>query len=100
MPEEGVPLTPSEGILTDEEVVRLCKLFANHGVNKVRFTGGEPTLRKNLPELIHQIHTTSPTIKTIAMTSNGIVLGRQLVRLKEAGLTALNISLDTLDPNL
>lgn len=52
MPEEGVPLGPPEHLLSNDEIVRIARLFSHHGVNKVRLTGGEPTLRKDLVELI------------------------------------------------
>lgn len=54
MPAEGVPLQPKEHILTNEEVIRLSTLFAKHGINKVRLTGGEPTLRHGLTELVRK----------------------------------------------
>lgn len=52
MPSDGVELSPKEHILTDDEVVRLARIFVQHGVNKIRLTGGEPTVRKNISELI------------------------------------------------
>ncbi|CAE6434621.1 Molybdenum cofactor biosynthesis protein 1 Includes: RecName: Full=Molybdenum cofactor biosynthesis protein A [Rhizoctonia solani AG-1 IB] len=55
MPEEGAPLSPSGDILTNEEVVRLARVFVQNGVNKIRLTGGEPTLRRGLPELIQEL---------------------------------------------
>lgn len=54
MPEEGVQLSPKGNLLTTEEVIRLTRLFASHGVNKVRLTGGEPTLRKDLVDIVRE----------------------------------------------
>lgn len=95
MPEEGVPLSPSSNILTNAEVVRLARIFVQHGVNKIRLTGGEPTLRHGLAELITELRGLG--VKHIGMTSNGIALWRKLPELVRSGLTHLNLSLDTLD---
>ena len=108
MPKDGVNLTDMEKLLTVEEQKRIITIFTRLGVTKIRFTGGEPTLNKQLPELIrHASHalkattTTDPTQppSTIGMTTNGLVLQNQLERLAEAGLTSVNISLDTLQPD-
>ncbi|CAE6360286.1 unnamed protein product [Rhizoctonia solani] len=97
MPEEGAPLSPSGNILTNEEVVRLARIFVQNGVNKIRLTGGEPTLRRGLPELIQELRGLG--VKQIGMTSNGIALWKKLPELVQSGLTHLNLSLDTLDPH-
>ncbi|MEW5317989.1 MAG: hypothetical protein WDW38_009243 [Sanguina aurantia] len=99
MPAEGVELTPQEQLLTSAELTHLVSLFAASGVTKVRLTGGEPSLRKDVVELTRGF-AALPGIQTVAMTSNGIALGRQLEALKGAGLSALNLSLDTLRPEL
>ncbi|MFH4978854.1 hypothetical protein AB6A40_005563 [Gnathostoma spinigerum] len=96
MPEEGISLTPSSKILTCDEIVRLTKIFAVHGVNKVRLTGGEPTLRKDIIEIIGRIAKIDG-IQSIGITTNGITLRRKLTALVAAGLTRVNISLDTLN---
>ncbi|ODM89772.1 Molybdenum cofactor biosynthesis protein 1 [Orchesella cincta] len=96
MPEEGVPLTPSSKLLSATEVVRVAKLFASQGVDKVRITGGEPLLRKDLPRIIEQLH--EMNLKSIGITTNGILLPRLLPELISSGVTAINISLDTLIP--
>eukprot|EP00005_Dracoamoeba_jomungandri_P003782 CAMPEP_0174256940 /NCGR_PEP_ID=MMETSP0439-20130205/6141_1 /TAXON_ID=0 /ORGANISM="Stereomyxa ramosa, Strain Chinc5" /LENGTH=627 /DNA_ID=CAMNT_0015339805 /DNA_START=209 /DNA_END=2092 /DNA_ORIENTATION=- len=96
MPEEGVDLTPSEDILTKDEIVRIVKLFVGSGVDKIRFTGGEPLVRKDLLEIMEEIGGL-PGLKKIGMTTNGITLHRKLPELQKAGLNLLNISLDTLD---
>jgi cyclic pyranopterin phosphate synthase len=97
MPEEGVMLQQADKLLTTEEIIRIVSLFAEAGVNKVRLTGGEPTVRKDIVELTEALGKI-PQIKTIAMTTNGLVLERKLPRLVAAGLNVLNISLDTMDP--
>ncbi|KHJ93676.1 putative molybdenum cofactor biosynthesis protein A [Oesophagostomum dentatum] len=98
MPEEGVTLSPAANLLTSDEIVRLVEIFANHGIDKIRLTGGEPTVRADIVELVGRIRNV-PGIKDIGLTSNGIVLAKKLRLLKEAGLTKVNISLDTLDPH-
>ncbi|KAJ1356058.1 Molybdenum cofactor biosynthesis protein moc-5 [Parelaphostrongylus tenuis] len=96
MPEEGVTLSPASHLLTSDEIVRLVELFASHGVNKIRLTGGEPTIRKDLVEIVERIRNV-PGIKEIGITSNGIILAKKLRQLQDAGLTKINISLDTLN---
>lgn len=95
MPEEGVPLSPNERLLTTPEILRLARLFAAHGVTKIRLTGGEPTVRLDLLDLVRGLSAIRG-ISSVCLTSNGIALPRKLDALKEAGLTAVNISLDTL----
>ncbi|XP_071722112.1 GTP 3',8-cyclase, mitochondrial-like isoform X2 [Rutidosis leptorrhynchoides] len=97
MPAEGVELTPAPKILTINEVVRLASLFVTSGVNKIRLTGGEPMIRKDIEDICLELSNLKG-LKTLAMTTNGITLARKLPKLKECGLTALNISLDTLVP--
>ncbi|NOX27883.1 MAG: GTP 3',8-cyclase MoaA [Gammaproteobacteria bacterium] len=95
MPEEGVDFQPPEKLLSKNEVSRLVRVLAAAGVNKIRFTGGEPTLRKDLPELIAtSLHT--PGVDQVFLTTNGLLLHRVADQLKRAGLTGLNISLDSL----
>lgn len=97
MPEEGVELTPNSNLLTTSEILRLTRLFVGAGVDKIRLTGGEPTIREDLTDLVRQLSLLkNEGLKTIAMTTNGIKLHRSLPQLKAAGLNALNISLDTL----
>ncbi|KDQ63119.1 hypothetical protein JAAARDRAFT_367485 [Jaapia argillacea MUCL 33604] len=99
MPSEGVDLSPKEHILTDDEVVRLATLFVKCGVTKIRLTGGEPTVRKGIVELVGRLHDLNTYgLKSIGMTSNGIALHRRLPQFIQNGLTHLNLSLDTLDP--
>lgn len=99
MPEEGIELSPEGKILTNEEVVRLARLFVKNGVNKIRLTGGEPTVRKGIIDLLKELNgLKSIGLKSIAMTSNGLALHRRLPQMIENGLSHLNLSLDTLDP--
>nr|XP_050856026.1 molybdenum cofactor biosynthesis protein 1 isoform X2 [Vespula vulgaris] len=86
MPAEGVKLTARDGILKTEEIIRLADLFTKEGICKIRLTGGEPTVRKDVVDIVEQV----------AITTNGLTLTRQLPALQRAGLDALNISLDTL----
>lgn len=97
MPAEGVELTPSSQMLSQNEIVRLANLFVSSGVDKIRLTGGEPTIRKDIEEICFQLSNLKG-LKTLAMTTNGITLARKLPKLKECGLTSVNISLDTLVP--
>ncbi|XP_034253806.1 molybdenum cofactor biosynthesis protein 1-like isoform X1 [Thrips palmi] len=95
MPSDGVPLTPKDKLLTSDEILYLAKLFVRQGVTKIRLTGGEPTVRKDIINIIARLKELDG-LKTIAMTTNGLTLTRQLVGLQKAGLNLLNISLDTL----
>ncbi|XP_061221983.1 molybdenum cofactor biosynthesis protein 1 isoform X1 [Neopsephotus bourkii] len=97
MPEEGVQLTPKSDLLTTQEIITLAKLFVKEGVEKIRLTGGEPLIRPDVVDIVGQLHKLEG-LKTIAVTTNGMNLTRLLPRLKEAGLNAINISLDTLVP--
>ncbi|XP_057990140.1 GTP 3',8-cyclase, mitochondrial isoform X1 [Hevea brasiliensis] len=97
MPAEGVELTPNPKLLSQNEIVHLANLFVSSGVDKIRLTGGEPTVRKDIEEICLRLSKLKG-LKTLAMTTNGIALARKLPRLKECGLTSINISLDTLVP--
>jgi cyclic pyranopterin phosphate synthase len=97
MPLEGVTLSPQGQLMTTEERKRAISLFTQLGVTKIRFTGGEPTINRDLPELVS--FAASCGIKSIGMTTNGLLLSSQLDKLCQAGLTHVNISLDTLVPS-
>lgn len=98
---EGVTLSPPESILTTPEIVHLASLFVQEGVSKIRLTGGEPTVRRDIIPLMQQLNSLRPAgLKELCITSNGIALERKLDAMVEAGLTGLNLSLDTLDPFL
>lgn len=99
MPSEGIELSPQPNILTDDEVIRLASLFVRSGVTKIRLTGGEPTIRKGIADIIGRLNELRKFgLQSIAMTSNGLSLHRRLPLFVENGLTHLNLSLDTLDP--
>jgi cyclic pyranopterin phosphate synthase len=95
MPEEVVQFAPRHELLTYEEIERFVRVVAQLGVNKIRLTGGEPLVRKNLPELVRRL-AVEPGIHDLALTTNGILLDGLAAELKSAGLHRLNISLDTL----
>lgn len=97
MPAEGVQLTPSQQLLTSEEVVHLARLFTSQGVDKIRLTGGEPLVRANIEELVRSL-AALPGLRSLAMTTNGVTLRHKVAALKEAGLDTINISLDTMVP--
>lgn len=98
MPEEGVALTPSSNLLTNEEIYRLAHLFVKgFGVKKIRLTGGEPLIRKDIVDIVSNIATLKNSgLETIGITTNGIVFSRYCKALHNAGLNSVNISLDTL----
>jgi cyclic pyranopterin phosphate synthase len=100
MPEEledRMRFAPRAELLTFEEITRLVTVFARLGVRKLRLTGGEPTMRRELVELVRMLAQV-PGIERIAMTTNGHMLGDLARPLRDAGLSAVNISIDTLDP--
>ena len=96
MPEEGVEWVPHSAILSYEQIVHLVKVAAQLGVEKVRLTGGEPLVRKGLAGLVREIKHIHG-IRTVCLTTNGLLLADQLPALLEAGLDGVNLSLDTLD---
>ncbi|HTM04962.1 MAG TPA: GTP 3',8-cyclase MoaA [Vicinamibacterales bacterium] len=98
MPEAEYVWLPREDILHFEEVERLADVFTSLGVDKVRLTGGEPLLRRNLPELISRL-AARPAIRDLAMTTNGVLLAPNVSALRDAGLHRLTVSLDTLHPD-
>jgi cyclic pyranopterin phosphate synthase len=97
MPEQGIDLAPKSELLTFEEIARVARVGAELGVTKIRLTGGEPTVRRELPSLVAML-SAIPGIGEIAMTTNAARLGELAGPLKAAGLTRVNISLDTLNP--
>jgi len=96
MPED-MTFRPRSELLQDDEIDRLVRIFAELGFNKVRLTGGEPTVRANIVDIVGRMART-PGIKTVAMTTNGLLLDRLARPLAEAGLQRVNISIDTLNP--
>lgn len=97
MPEDMTFRPPAE-MLQDEEVLLLVNLFTRLGFDKFRLTGGEPTVRARLVDLVRGISST-PGVRSLSMTTNGILLPKLAGPLAEAGLQRVNISLDTLDPD-
>jgi cyclic pyranopterin phosphate synthase len=97
MPEDGIDFRPPDDLLQDDELVLLVEIAAELGVHKIRLTGGEPTVRPRIVDLVRRIGAV-PGITDLAMTTNGILLEMLARPLAGAGLTRLNVSLDTLDP--
>lgn len=96
MPEEGVNYMARDEILTFEEIERFVRIAVSLGVTKLRITGGEPLVRKDLAVLVRKL-VAIPGIRDIALTTNGVLLAQQAEALYAAGLRRLNVHLDTLD---
>lgn len=96
VPECGVTRIPTERLLTEEELLRITRAAAKEGIAHVKVTGGEPLLRPNLAWLVQKIREI-PGIKTVTLTTNGILLPDQIDALAAAGICGINISLDTLN---
>ncbi|MEM7126894.1 MAG: GTP 3',8-cyclase MoaA [Chloroflexota bacterium] len=96
MPEK-MQFRPKEELMSDDEILYLVKVGASLGVNKIRLTGGEPTIRPGIVDLVRQIAET-PGVDDLAMTTNAILLDKLAKPLAQAGLSRVNISIDTLDP--
>jgi cyclic pyranopterin phosphate synthase len=97
MPEEDYVWLPREAILHFEEISRLVDVFIGLGVDKVRLTGGEPLLRRDVPALIRLL-AAKPALRDLAITTNGVLLAEQAPALRAAGLHRVTVSLDTLQP--
>lgn len=97
MPEEGIQLLKHSDILSYDEITSFCKVAVNHGITKVRLTGGEPLVRKGITALVRMLSDLNG-ISDLSMTTNGILLKDFAEELKAAGLHRVNISLDTVDP--
>jgi cyclic pyranopterin phosphate synthase len=98
MPEEEYVWLPREAILHFEEISRLVDVFITLGVDKVRLTGGEPLLRRDVPSLIRLL-AGKPALRDLAITTNGVLLAEHAPALREAGLHRVTVSLDTLHPD-
>tara|TARA_Y100000816_G_scaffold88805_1_gene61228 strand:- start:368 stop:1264 length:897 start_codon:yes stop_codon:yes gene_type:complete len=96
MPEEGVPFQSGDRLLSKNEICKIIKIMSNLGVSKIRFTGGEPLIRKDLLDLI-QFTSQKTDISSIHLTTNGVLLSKYIKQLVKLGLDGVNISLDTLD---
>jgi cyclic pyranopterin phosphate synthase len=97
MPEDQT-FRPNAELMQDDEILTLVRLFATLGFDKIRLTGGEPTVRAHVVDIVRGIAQT-PGIKSLSMTTNGIMLKKLAAPLKEAGLQRVNVSIDTLDPD-
>ncbi|WP_167608953.1 GTP 3',8-cyclase MoaA [Maribellus sediminis] len=97
MPAKGVSWKNHDELLTFEEIRDIVKAGTELGIKKIRLTGGEPLVRKDLPKLVKML-ADIPEIEEIGLTTNGVLLPKYANELKEAGLTRVNISLDTMDP--
>ena len=96
MPETDIRVAPREEILDFEEIERFTGIAAGLGIDKLRLTGGEPLLRRDLPLLVRRL-AAIPGIRDLALTTNGVLLEKFAAPLYEAGLRRLNVHLDTLD---
>jgi cyclic pyranopterin phosphate synthase len=97
MPEDGIDFRPADDLMQDDELVLLTEIAAELGVSKIRLTGGEPTVRPRVVDLVRRV-AAIPGITDVAMTTNGVLLEGLAQRLAAAGLTRVNVSVDTLDP--
>ena len=97
MPEEGIQFKRHEDILRYEQIEQIVKEAAQLGINKVRLTGGEPLVKRDIEFLIERLARIKG-IKELCLTTNGVLLAQKAKILKQAGLTSMNISLDTLQP--
>jgi cyclic pyranopterin phosphate synthase len=99
MPEAGIPWQPHSSIMPYEDISRFVRIAVGAGIREVRITGGEPLVRKDIPDLVQQISNIEG-IQDLSMTTNGILLKSYAKELADAGLKRVNISLDTLRPDL
>lgn len=95
MPAEGLPWLKKAEILSYEEIVRISRVAVTMGIEQIRLTGGEPLVRRDVPELIRQLREIDG-LQSLSLTTNGILLKQQAKALAEAGLTRINVSLDSL----
>lgn len=99
MPKAGVEQVGHKDILSYAEIVHLCRIFVRLGIRHIKLTGGEPLVRKGLPNLAKEIREI-PGIEDVTLTTNGVLLGEQMRELYEAGIRSVNVSLDTLDEEM
>jgi cyclic pyranopterin phosphate synthase len=97
MPSEGLKFFKEKEVMTNDEILRFVRIASKHGLRKVRITGGEPLMRRNITGLVSSIKKTG--IRDLSITSNGIILSEIAEDLKKAGLDRVNISLDTMKPD-
>jgi len=96
LPNGEPPLARKETILTFEEITEICEIFVGLGIEKIRLTGGEPLLRKDVEKLVEKIAQLKPDLKDLALTTNGFSLPKRAENLKKAGLDRITLSLDSL----
>ena len=94
MPEEGVALSPKSHLMTYEEIYKIAKTFSDHGVTKIRLTGGEPLIRKDIPVILEKLATLPVEL---SITSNAVIIDKFIDVLKANGVNKINVSLDSLD---
>jgi len=94
MPEEGVKLSPKSHLMTYEEIYEIAKTFVSHGVTKIRLTGGEPLIRKDIPVILKKL---AELPVELSITSNAVIIDRFIDVLKANGVKKINVSLDSLD---
>lgn len=92
MPDEGVEWTPQDQLMTTDEILHLCRLFVRLGIKRIRLTGGEPTLRRDYMDIVHELSGLVP----VQITTNGTTLVRDALALADAGLAGVNVSCDSL----
>lgn len=97
LPNGEPPLARKETILTFEEIAYLSEIFVSLGIEKIRLTGGEPLIRKDVPSLVRELAKLKPSLHDLALTTNGFDFPRHAAALKEAGLDRVTLSLDSLD---
>lgn len=97
MPENGLTWIKQQELMTDEEMIRICSVFTELGIDKIRITGGEPFVRKNSIALIEQIAKLNG-LRDLSITTNGLLTEQYIPRLKASGIKSVNLSLDTLSP--
>lgn len=97
MPEEGVESIPHDQVLRFHEILRICRVLAANGIHKIKLTGGEPLVRKGITELTAQMKAIEG-IDSVTITTNGVLLEEMYDDLVDAGIDAITVSLDTLDP--
>lgn len=94
MPAEGLNLTPRDHLMSYEEIFSMAKLFVKHGVTKIRLTGGEPLIRKDIPIVLEKL---ASLPVSLSMTTNAVIIDRHIDTLKKYGVNSINVSLDSLD---
>ena len=96
MPPEGIVTAERANVLSFDEILRVARAGVWLGINRLRLTGGEPLARRGLAELVRDL-AAIPGVESLALTTNGVLLGDMLADLAAAGLTGVNVSIDTLD---